>query len=129
MRESLFEIKTEGLFTFAPSLSYEKIKNHYLGENYELSLVFCSKKTMRKLNNQTRKKDYPTNILSFPLSETSGEMFICLPVCRTQYKKFDRTFKNFIAYLFVHGLVHLNGHDHGDTMDLEEEKLRTFFSI
>lgn len=128
-QESLFETKTESLFTATPKLPYEKIKDHYLGGNYELSLVFCSKKTMRRLNYQTREKDYATNILSFPLSETSGEIFICLPVCKKQYRKFNRTFSNFIAYLFVHGLVHLNGHDHGDTMDYEEEKLRTFFSI
>lgn len=111
------------------NVPYSKIKDHYLGDNYELSLVFCSKKKMRTLNRETRNKDYATNILSFPLSDTSGEMYICLPVCKKQYEEFDRSFDNFVAFLFVHGLVHLNGYDHGDTMDSEEEALRKAFSI
>ncbi len=130
MQESLFETRTEGLFTRAPQgIPYQEMKDHYLGKDYELSLVFCSKKTMRTLNFTTRQKDYATNILSFPLSDTSGEIFICLPVCKKQHKEFDRTFNNFIAFLFIHGLVHLNGHDHGDTMDDEEAAMRKKFSI
>jgi len=130
MQETLFEIQQEGLFSKYPrDIPYKEMKDYYLGKDYELSLVFCSKKTMRKLNNETRQKDYATNILSFPLSETAGEMFLCLPVCKKQYKNFDRSFDNFIAFLFIHGLVHLNGHDHGDTMDNEEENLRKKFSI
>jgi len=128
--ESLFYIQEQNLFFKAPtSIPYEDMKNHYLGNSYELSLVFCTKKTMRTLNRESRGKDYATNILSFPLSDTSGEIFICLPVCKKQYKKFDRSFDNFIGFLFIHGLVHLNGFDHGDTMDHEEETLRNFFSI
>ena len=130
MKESLFEMTTEGIFTKAPqSIPYREMKDSYLGSDYELSVVFCSKRTMRKLNRETRQKDYATNILSFPLSDTSGEIFICLPTCRKQYKDFDRTFDNFIAFLFIHGLVHLNGHDHGDTMDNEEAELRKKFSV
>jgi len=114
---------------YPTTISYEKILTSYLGDDYELSLVFCSKKTMKRLNNQTRQKNYATNILSFPLSETVGEMFICLPVCRGQYKKFDRDFNNFIAFLYVHGLVHLKGYDHGAIMDQQEESLRKQFGI
>ena len=115
--------------TYPESIPYEKIKDHYLGKGYELSLVFCGEKLMRRLNKESRNKDYATNILSFPFDETSGEIFICIPVCKKQYKKFDRSFSNFIAFLFTHGLVHLNGHDHGDTMDSEEERLRKRFKI
>jgi len=114
---------------YPTNISYSDIKDYYLGKDYELSLVFCSKKKMRALNKETRKKDYATNILSFPLSDSSGEIYICLPVCKKQYKDFNRSFDNFIAFLFVHGLVHLNGYDHGDTMDNEEEALRKAFSI
>jgi len=64
MQESLFEMRTEGFFTKAPQdIPYQDMKDSYLGSDYELSLVFCSKKTMRKLNRETRQKDYATNIL------------------------------------------------------------------
>jgi len=129
MNENFSITKQSWWPTYPTDIPYEEIKNYYLTDNYELSLVFCNKKTMRTLNKETRNKDYATNILSFPLSDTSGEMFICLPVCKKQHKDFDRTFSNFIGFLFIHGLVHLNGHDHGDTMENEEEDLRKYFSI
>jgi len=68
-------------------------------------------------------------VLSFPLSDTTGEMFICLPVCKKQHKNFEREFANFVGFLFVHGLVHLKGHDHGATMDKLEAKFRKQFGI
>lgn len=108
---------------------FEKMTEFYLGKEYELSLVFCGERLMRRINRETRDKDYATNVLSFPLSDTSGEMFICLPLCKKQAKDFERRYNNFVAFLFVHGLVHLAGYDHGDTMDNEEKKLRKRFSI
>lgn len=113
----------------AHTKDFQAIKDYYLGKDYELSLVFCGERLMRRINRETRGKDYATNVLSFPLSDTSGEMFICLPICKKQYKKFGRTYPNFIAFLFVHGIVHLAGYDHGDTMDNEESKLYKRFSI
>lgn len=109
--------------------THKAIKDFYLGKDYELSVVFCGERLMRRINRETRNKDYATNILSFPLSDTSGEIFVCLPVCKKQYKKFDRSFGNFVDFLFVHGIVHLAGYDHGDTMDIEEAKLQKRFDI
>jgi len=108
---------------------YEEITNKILGKKYELSLVFCGETLMRRINRENRQKDYATSVLSFPLSETTGEIFICLPVCKKQHKGFERTFENFVAFLFVHGLVHLKGYDHGATMDKLEAKFRNQFSI
>ncbi len=108
---------------------FEAIKDSYLGKKYDLSLVFCGKKLMRRINRETRGKDYATDVLSFPYSEQEGEMFICLPVCKTRCKKFDRDYENFLGFIFIHGLVHLNGYDHGDTMEQEEVRVRKRFGI
>ena len=110
-------------------IPYEEMTDKVLGKKYELSLVFCGETIMRKLNKEMRGKDYATNVLSFPLSDTTGEMFICLPVCKKQHKNFEREFANFVGFLFVHGLVHLKGHDHGATMDKLEAKFRKQFGI
>ncbi len=71
----------------------------------------------------------PTNILSFPLDKKSGEIFITLSVAKKEAPNFDRTFSNFVAFLFIHGLMHLKGHDHSDTMERAESKLRKKFGI
>ena len=112
-----------------PRHSYEKIKNYYFGPGYGLSLVFCGEKLSRRLNRETRGKDYSANILSFTLSETSGEIFIDLATAKKQHKKFNRTFSNYIAFLFIHGLVHLSGYDHGDTMEEQESRIREEFNV
>lgn len=110
-------------------IPFSKIKNACLGKQYELSLVFIDNKLSRQLNKTYRKKDKPTNILSFPLSKDSGEIFIDLVQAKKETKNFGQTFPNFIAFLFIHGLLHLKGMQHGSTMEKAESKLRKKFKI
>lgn len=112
-----------------PGLPFLQIKDAVLGKHYDLSLVFCADHLSRRLNRTYRQKDKPTNILSFTISKNSGEIFINLPLSKKQSKKFDRRPDNFIAFLFIHGLFHLKGMDHGDTMERAEEKVRRKFRI
>src|SRR5262245_22849085 len=103
-----------------PRVPFAKIKNAALGAGYSLSLVFVGENDSRKLNHAYRGKNKPTNILSFSLDKKQGEIFISIPVAKREAKSFGRTFSNFIAFLFIHGLMHLKGHDHGDTMERAE---------
>lgn len=112
-----------------PRVPFAKMKDKALGGEYSLSLVFIGERRSRKLNNSYRGKDKSTNILSFPLDKKNGEIFITLKVAKRQTKKFERNFDNLVAFLFIHGLMHLKGHDHGDTMERAEEKLRKQFHI
>ncbi len=123
-----FEIinKTKGRL---PSLPFELIKTTILGKNYELSLVFTTASKMLELNKTYRNLNESTDILSFPLSKTSGEIFICPSETKKMMTEFDRTYENFLAFLFIHGLVHLKGYDHGDKMEKVEIKFRKKFKI
>lgn len=112
-----------------PRLPFSDIKNAILGEDYELSLAFVSPKESHKINLATRGKDKPTNILSFPLEKKSGEIVICLSYAKKEAPKFEREYENYIAFLFIHGLIHLKGFDHGVTMENIEKKFRKQFSI
>ena len=112
-----------------PTWPYQEMKNAILGKRYDLSLSFVGPTQAKKLNEQYRKKDYVPNVLSFPLDATHGEIIICPVVAKTQAKDFDLSVEGYIAYLFIHGLVHLKGHDHGATMDRLEQKFLRQFSI
>jgi rRNA maturation RNase YbeY len=112
-----------------PSVPFLKIKNAALGENYELSLVFIGNKKSKELNNSYRGKNKPTNVLSFPLESKKGEIFITCDVAKKEAPKFGRNFTNFVAFLFIHGLMHLKGLEHGSTMEKAESKLRKQFGI
>lgn len=112
-----------------PSLPFENIKNKALGKKYELSLVFIGDKLSKRLNTQYRGKSSPTNILSFPLSKDSGEIFINYKLAEKQAKKYERKFSDFIGFLFIHGLMHLKGFEHSSRMEKQESKIRKFFNL
>lgn len=112
-----------------PKWPYETIKNTILGKQYVLSLSFVGETRAQGFNIQYRKKDYVPNVLSFPLDEHTGEIIICPAVAKKQANDFSLSVDGYIAYLFIHGCVHLKGHDHGDTMDRLEQKYVRQFKI
>lgn len=128
MLEKSFSIinKTRGEL---PSLPFVKMKERILGKRYELELIFVSKKIIHSLNKKYRNVDLPTDILSFPIDKKTGEIFICMEMAKKKSKDFERKINNFTAFLFIHGLVHLLGYDHGDKMEKIEIKHRRYFNI
>lgn len=119
MKENIFITnKTKGKL---PSLPLVLIKNDILGKTYDLSIVFVGKKRSANLNEKYRNKKGPTNILSFPYSKKDGEIIICPQVAKTQNKKFNKTYRQFIGFLLIHGMLHLKGMDHGNKMEKKEE--------
>jgi rRNA maturation RNase YbeY len=113
----------------APSIPWVAIKNAILGKTYELSLVFPSPKTATQLHRDWKEKDGPANILSFPLDDQTGEIFISLNQAKKECKKFDRTYDNYLAFLFIHGCAHLKGYTHGSAMESYEKTIRKKFNI
>lgn len=105
-----------------PKLSYEKIKNDLLGEKYELSLVFVGEKRGRAINLKSRNKTYSPNVLSFPFTKQSGEIYISPAVAKREASRYGHSYHKHVTYLFIHGLLHLKGLDHGKKMDALEVK-------
>ncbi len=108
---------------FLPAKDRERIKDEILGKDYELSFVFASPPLSKKLNRIYRGKDKPANVLSFPLSKNSGEIFIDLATAKKEAEDFGMTLKQFSKFLFIHGLLHLKGLSHGAKMKQTEKKL------
>lgn len=105
------------------------MKDAILGKKYKLSLVFVGKQRAATLNKQYRNKSYSPNVLSFPLDKTTGEIFICPHVAQNEAAKFDLTPNGYVAFLFIHGCLHLKGYGHGDTMDRQERKYLKAFDV
>ena len=112
-----------------PRLPFVKIAEAVLGTEYDCSLVIVSSRKSRELNLTYREKDSSTNILSFPLTDNEGEIFLDLKKSRADAPNFDRSYTNFIGFLFIHGLFHLKGLDHGTKMENAEKRVRTQFKI
>ena len=115
--------------TYTSPYPLAEIATAVAGTRYEASLTFIGPKKAKELNETYRQKDYVPNVLSFPLTPTVGEVYICPQVARREAKNFNLSADGYIAYLFIHGLLHLKGLDHSDTMDKQEQKYLKRFQI
>ncbi|MEK7613750.1 MAG: rRNA maturation RNase YbeY [Patescibacteria group bacterium] len=110
-----------------PRVAFSVIKEKILGGSYALSVVFVGEKRMRDLNATYRKKNTPTDILSFPLSKNSGEIVLHMRSVTKKASLFSLSPRAYLAYVFIHGCLHLKGYTHGRTMEkLEDRWLRAF---
>jgi probable rRNA maturation factor len=112
-----------------PNHPYGEIKDAILGKKYTVSLAFISDAKAQKLNEEHRKKSYVSNVLSFPLDDQNGEIFIAPSVAKKEAKKFNMTVDGYIGFLFIHALLHLKGLDHSDTMEKAEQKYCKKFGL
>ena len=73
---------------------------------------------MQTLNREFRRKDKPTDVLSFPSPDVFarqgvlGDLVICVPVARAQAREQRHTLLQECGVLLVHGAMHLFGSDH-----------------
>lgn len=111
-----------------PRLPFVFIKNKILGEKYELGVSFLGAKKQRSINKHYRGIDKTTNILSFPLTKTSGDITFDLVKVKKDAPLFQMNYSQFLKYLFIHGCLHLKGLDHGSIMDKQEKKYLKIFS-
>ena len=103
------------------------IKDHILGKDFELSVVMVGDKKIGTLNKKFRKKDYPTDVLSFPLSKQSGEIFFNLNIATKKSIDFEMPQQKYFYYLMIHSMLHLKGFVHGKKMEEEEKRLMKKF--
>ncbi len=113
--------------TRLPSLPLKKIKSAILGPTYELSVVIVGDARSQALSRRYHHKDAPANVLSFPLSNHEGELFLNPRAARRECARFGTSYERHLMYLVIHGLLHLKGLRHGSTMSQAERKfLRRF---
>jgi probable rRNA maturation factor len=117
--------KTKGKL---PRLPFASIKNRILGNSYEFGLSLLSSKKQKEVNFKYRGKNETTNILSFPLSKTTGEITIDPIKVKLDAPLFKMSYSNFFKYLVIHGMLHLKGFKHSSTMEKEEKKYLKMFS-
>ena len=87
----------------------------------ELTIRLVSPDEMIHLNHTYRKKNAPTNVLSFPFSLPEvvelecpllGDVIICPEVLDREHQEQHKTVKEHWALIVIHGVLHLIGYDH-----------------
>ena len=91
----------------------------------ELVVAFLDPGPARKLNKQFRQKDYATDVLSFGAEgdpAALGELVICPQVIVRQAKEHGLSVREELAYMVLHGVLHLLGFDH-ETSERDAKKM------
>ena len=81
----------------------------------EVTIRIVDEHEARALNSQYRGKDYATNVLTFPITESPilmGDIVICAPVVAAEAIAQNKSITAHFAHLTVHGMLHLSGFDH-----------------
>jgi probable rRNA maturation factor len=93
-------------------------------KDWKVSISFVKESAMRKLNREYRKKDRPTDVLSFNMNEGKllGDVVVCPSVAKMNARKYNVSFNAEISRLVAHGLLHLLGYDHGRKMFEMQDK-------
>ncbi len=102
------------------------------GAPLELSILLTDDAGIQPLNAQWRDIDRPTDVLSFPLDEgpTLGDVVISLETAARREDPPHWRLEDELAFLLLHGVLHLLGHDHLETdervvMESAEQRLWT----
>lgn len=79
---------------------------------HELSVAIVGDAAMRKLNRAYRKIDKPTDVLSFTgEGKFFGEIILDYNQIKKQAKELNKSVKDELVFILVHGLLHLEGYD------------------
>lgn len=100
-----------------------------VGARGELSIRITSSVEIRELNRRFRRKNKPTDVLSFP-SDTprlAGDIAISAEIAAANANELGHSVDTELKILILHGLLHLVGYDHetdDGEMQAKESKLR-----
>ena len=91
----------------------------------ELTIVLTDDARLKELNRDYLGIDAPTDVLSFPASETDpetgaryiGDILISIPRAKSQATAAGHPLESEVQLLVVHGVLHLLGHDHANNED------------
>ena len=107
-----------------------------LGEETEVSITFVDDQMIKDLNRNYRGIDQATDVLSFAFDEEVegakttpsdccqihllGEIVLSLERIRKQSEEYGHSFVRELAFLTIHGMLHLLGYDHQEELETQE---------
>ncbi|HNW35620.1 MAG TPA: rRNA maturation RNase YbeY [Candidatus Ozemobacteraceae bacterium] len=120
--------KTKFNLTRLRNIAEEILRFEEAPDHVELSIVLCDDDFIQKLNNDYLGRNRPTDVLSFPIEDDEldtgvrllGDVVISIETAQRQAEKLKHSVGLEVAFLLVHGILHLMGYDH----DVSAEQLR-----
>ena len=121
------KIKKKDIF-FNKLVKFFPKKYRFIGKKISLTILLSDNKRIKKLNKSFRNKDKPTDVLSFPFEKKLnlkkntylGDIVISYEFMNKPKNLTNLDFKNKVIKIFIHGFLHLLGHDHVKLKDFKK---------
>lgn len=105
--------------------AFQKIFNY--SKTLVVDVLITDDLEMQKISKSSRQIDKTTDVLSFPFAMNCeqfdfihlGEIVLSFEQIQRQAKQFNHSIKREFCFLFAHGLVHLHGLDHKQSLEQE----------
>lgn len=146
------DILTENHRELIQDIIFLAAKRINLNDAFQVDISIVDTHTIRHLNKMYRGKDKSTDVLSFALEENSqdddfpevilkeddsfvkilGDIVICDEKIIEQAQAYGHSFERELAFLVVHGFLHVNGYDHqtpteeAEMFRIQEEVLQEY---
>jgi probable rRNA maturation factor len=98
-----------------------------------ISLLFVDDKEIREINRRYLSRDYPTNVISFSLTEGEfgdinpnilGDIVISAETAFKDAEKSAIDFNDELAFLMIHGVLHLLDYNHENASQVKTQKMK-----
>lgn len=120
----------------------ETLKAEKVPASCEINVLVTDNQTIRVINNEYRKIDKETDVLSFPMFQFTpgqlpddltefldpetgllplGDMAISFEKAKAQAEEFGHSVKREVGYLTIHSVLHLLGYDHVDEGEMKKQ--------
>ncbi|UCE19564.1 MAG: rRNA maturation RNase YbeY [Gemmatimonadota bacterium] len=107
--------------------------------NWPLSVTFVDDQYIQQLNKTYLDRDYPTDVLAFPIDEITsphnnqekilGDIYISLDRAKAQSQEYRVSFDEEVVRLFLHAIFHLLGDSHEEMASKVEHYLRELKTV
>ncbi|TAK00638.1 MAG: rRNA maturation RNase YbeY [Candidatus Manganitrophaceae bacterium] len=126
-RQRTYPVNRKSILNWARKiLSMQKV------DQAEMGIIFVNDRRIRIYNREYRKKDKPTDVLSFPMREGVGgalhphflgDVMISLERSAEEALEYGRSRREQLLILLIHGTLHLLGYDH-ERSPAEERRMQ-----
>ena len=121
----------KGLFSGEKCSQIDKLQRSvqkFLKADIQINIVLVSASFIKKLNYKFRKKNKPTDVLSFNINDNLAEIYICPSFIKKNLNK-GVPFDEELARMIIHGTLHVLGYDHKGYFIENREKQEKMFAL
>lgn len=98
----------------------------------QTTLCFSNNHIIQKLNYQFRKKNKPTNVLTFEnlnFHSYGGDIIFAFETIQKEANRNQKPLTHHLAHLIIHGLLHLQNYDHVDCNEAKTMEMKEAFLL